>query len=227
MNQIIATIVALSAIAGVTVYEGIRFGFWNDADPEELTYFAERLEEVPREFGDWTSEEARIEQSQLDAAGVRGYVSRDYVHKKSGAKLNVFLVCGKTHPMSIHSPDACYAAAGFTPGEMNRRYVQAEGRTAELWAAQFTRDTDVGEQKLEVLWSWAPDNGNWEAPTNPRPHFSNKNALYKLYVIAQPGTKVEDRLAAEVFLETFLVEINKLLFAPIEAEAEEPAQTAS
>jgi hypothetical protein len=227
MNQIIATIVALSAIAGVTIYEGIRFEFWNSADPQELNYFAERLEGVPREFGDWTSEEAKVEQGQLNAAGVRGYVSRDYVHKKSGAKLNVFLVCGRTHPMAIHSPDQCYAAAGFSQGEMNRRYVQAEGRTAELWGAQFTRDTEVGAQKLEVLWSWAPDDGNWQAPTNPRPHFSNKNALYKLYVIAQPGLEVDNRLAADVFLEKFLVELDKQLFAPIDAEAEEPAQTAS
>jgi hypothetical protein len=227
MNQIISMIVALSAIAGVTVYEGIRFGIWNDADPEELSYFAERLEGVPREFGDWTSEEAKVTQTEIDAAGIRAYISRDYVHKKSGAKLNVFLVCGKTHPMAIHSPDQCYAAAGFARGETNRRYIQAEGRTAELWGAQFTRDTELGLQKLDVLWSWAPDDGNWQAPTNPRPHFSNKNALYKIYVIAQPGTEVDNRLAADVFLEAFLVELDKLLFAPNEPEVVETAQTAS
>jgi hypothetical protein len=227
MNQIISMVVALSAIAGVTVYEGIRFGVWNNADPEELNQFAERLERVPREFGDWTSEEAKITQAEIKAADIRAYISRDYVHKKSGAKLNVFLVCGKTHPMAIHSPDQCYAAAGFAQGETNRRYVQAEGRTAELWGAQFTRDTELGAQKLEVLWSWSPDDGNWQAPTNPRPHFSNKDALFKIYVISQPGTEVDNRLASDVFLESFLVELNKLLFAPTEAEAEEPAQTAS
>jgi hypothetical protein len=216
-------VVALSAIAGVTVYEGIRFGFWNNADPEELNHFAERLERVPSQFGDWTSEESKVEQREIGAAGIRAYVARDYIHKKSGAKLNVFLVCGKTHPMAIHSPDQCYAAAGYARGETNRRYIQAEGRTAELWGAQFTRDTELGTQRLEVLWSWAPDDGIWQAPTNPRPHFSNKNALYKIYVIAQPGTEVENRLAADVFLEGFLVELDKLLFKPTEAENEEPA----
>jgi hypothetical protein len=227
MNQIISMVVALSAIAGVTVYEGIRFGFWNDSDPEELEHFAARLEDLPREFGDWTSEEAKVDPREIAAAGIRGYISRDYIHKKSGAKLNVFVVCGKTHPMAIHSPDQCYAAAGYAQGETNRRYIQAEGRTAELWGAQFTRDTELGTQKLEVLWSWAPDDGSWQAPTNPRPHFSNKNALYKIYVISQPGTEVENRLAADVFLESFLVELNKRLFKPIEPEAEETAQTAS
>jgi hypothetical protein len=227
MNQIMSMVVALSAIAGVTVYEGIRFGFWNDSDPEELNYFAERLQKVPAQFGDWTSDSAKITQEEVKAAGIRAYVSRDYVHKKSGAKLNVFLVCGKTHPMAIHSPDQCYAAAGYKQGETNRRYIQAEGRTAELWCAQFTREADLGTQKLEVLWSWAPDDGSWQAPTNPRPHFSNKNALYKIYVIAPPGAEVENRPAAEVFLESFLVELNKLLFTPIEPEADESAQTAS
>jgi hypothetical protein len=220
-------VVAMSAIAGVTVYEGIRFGFWNDSDPEELSHFAERLEKVPLEFGDWTSQMAKVDQRELDAAGIRAYLSRDYVHKKSGAKLNVFLVCGKTHPMAIHSPDQCYAAAGYVQGETNRRYIKAEGRTAEIWGALFTREAELGSQKLEVLWSWAPDDGNWEAPTNPRPHFSNKNALYKLYVIAQPGTEIDNRPAAEVFLESFLVELDKLLFAPLEPETEETGETAS
>jgi hypothetical protein len=223
MNQIISMVVALSAIAGVTVYEGLRFGFWNDADPAELNHFAERLAAVPKEFGDWSSDEAKVDPVQIAAAGVRAYISRDYVNHKTGAKVNVFLVCGKTHPMAIHSPDQCYAAAGFTQGDTNRKYIQAEGRTAELWAAQFTREADLGSQKIDILWSWAPDDGNWLAPTTPRPFFANKNALYKLYVIAEPGAGGEKKMAAEVFLEDFLVELNNLLFAPIEPETEETA----
>jgi hypothetical protein len=227
MNQIISMVVALSAIAGVTVYEGLRFGFWNNADPEELNYFAKRVAAVPKEFGDWTSEEAKVDQELLNVAGVRAHISRDYINRKTGAKVNVFLVCGKTHPMAIHSPDACYAAAGYLQGDANRRYIQAEGRTAELWSARFTHQADLSTHQLDILWSWAADDGNWQAPTTPRPHFANKNALYKLYVIAQPGPEVNNKLVGEAFLDEFLVEINRLLFAPVETETEETAQSAS
>jgi hypothetical protein len=177
---------------------------------------------VPESFGDWTSEPAPFDEAQLQAAEVRGHVSRNYIHRKTGARVNVFLSCGKTHPMSIHSPDLCYAAAGFTQGEASRRYTHVNGRSAELWYAQFTREVDLIKETLDIFWSWAPDDGNWQAPTNPRPHFSNKNALYKLYVITTPGAKSENKGATDAFLEDFLPLLDKKLFA-----TEATTQTAS
>src|SRR6185312_15341632 len=123
MNQIFATVIALAAIAGTTVYEGIRFEFWTNIDPEVLNRFAENLKAVPESFGDWSSEPAAVDEAQMAAAEIVAHVSRDYVNRKTGAKVNVFLVCGKTHPMAIHSPDQCYAAAGFKQGDANRKYI--------------------------------------------------------------------------------------------------------
>jgi hypothetical protein len=227
MNQMIATVVALAAIAGVTVYEGIRFGFWNDADPEELNHFAARIVRVPESFGNWTSSESKIDEAQLGPAGIRAYISRDYINSKTGAKANLFLVCGKTHPMAIHSPDQCYAAAGFKQGDTSRKYIHADGRTAELWEAHFTRELDLHEQALHICWGWAPDDSVWQAPTNPRPHFSNKNALYKIYVITRPGEQSDNKPTADAFLEEFLPVLDKSLFAPAEPEQTTVAQTTS
>src|SRR5688500_18533009 len=133
MHQILATVVALVAIGGVTIYEGIRFGLWNYSDPAELEHFAERLKSVPEEFGDWTSEPAPEDAEQLAAAEVRGDVSRIYSNRVTGAQVNVFLACGKTNPMAVHTPDACYVATGYTQGETNRRWVNANGRQGEFW----------------------------------------------------------------------------------------------
>ncbi len=220
MNQMMATIVALAMIAGTTIYEGLRFEFWNSSDPQELNRFVERMKQVPAKFGDWTSSESAIDQGQLGAAEVRGHVSRDYINSKTGAKVNVFLVCGKTHPMAIHSPDACYAAVGFKQGDPSRKYITANGRTAEFWSAHFTREMNLEKQALDILWAWAPDSGDWEAPTNPRPHFSNKDALCKLYVITQPGDESGNKPAAIAFLEDYLPVLHKVLFAPVDDKAE-------
>jgi hypothetical protein len=217
MHQILATVVALAAITGATIYEGIRFGLWNDADPAELAYFTERLTGVPESFGDWTSEPAPEDAGQLAAAEVRGHVSRIYENRKTGAKVNVFLACGKTHPMSIHSPDACYAATGFTQGDTNRRWVDVNGRMAEFWAATFNREAMLQRESLDIAWAWAPGDGLWQAPTNPRPHFSDKDALFKLYVITRLDAQSNNQQASEAFLAEFLPLIDKILF-----EAEKP-----
>jgi peptidoglycan/xylan/chitin deacetylase (PgdA/CDA1 family) len=219
MNQMMATIVAVAMIAGTTIYEGLRFEFWNSSDPEELNRFVERLKQVPEKFGDWTSTESQVDNGQLGAAEIRGYVARDYVNSKTGAKVNIFLVCGKTHPMAIHSPDACYAAVGFKQGDPSRKYITVNGRQAEFWSSHFTRDLNLERQGLDIFWSWSPDTGNWEAPTNPRPHFSNKNALYKLYVITQPGEQSGNKAATEAFLEDFLPVLDKILFVPAEPKS--------
>jgi hypothetical protein len=221
MNQILAMVIALSAIAGVTVYEGLRFEFWNTTDPEELNRFATRLDAVPKSFGDWSSEAAEVDETQLAAAEIRAHVSRNYVNSKSGAKVNVFLVCGKTHPMAIHSPDQCYGAAGFAQGDPSRKYVEANGRVAEFWSSRFTRDMNLEQQALDIVWGWAGDDGVWQAPTNPRPHFSNKNALYKLYLITEPGSDAD----ANEFLEAFLPVLDQRLFAPVEPESETAEST--
>ena len=223
MNQLVAMVIALSAIAGVTVYEGLRFEFWTTTDPEELNHFAERVEAVPASFGDWSSAAAQVDDEQLRAAQVRAHVSRDYVNAKTGAKVNVFLVCGKTHPMAIHSPDQCYAAAGFEQGDPSRKYVTANGRTAEFWSSRFTREANLERQALDIVWGWAADDGVWQAPTSPRPHFSNKNALYKIYLITAPGAESD----AELFLKDFLPVLDKRLFTPVEPKNENPAETTS
>jgi hypothetical protein len=223
MNQVLSAVVALAAIAGVTVYEGVRFGFWSDADPEEINRFVELLRGVPESFGDWTSEPAKSDEVQLTAAEVRGHFSRDFIHRKTGARVNVFLACGKTHPMAIHSPDQCYPAAGYKEGERSRKYKIVNGRSAEFWYARFTRSAGFQQEDQDILWSWAPDDGNWQAPTNPRPHFSNKNALFKLYVFSAPGEQPENKLAVDEFLDDFLPILDERLFKPAATPSESDA----
>jgi hypothetical protein len=223
MNQFIATIIALSAITGVTIYEGLRFEFWSTTDPEELNHFAERLEAVPETFGDWSGQPAEVDEEQLGYAQVYAHVSRDYVNSKTGGKVNLFLVCGKTHPMAIHSPDQCYGAAGFEQGDPSRKNIAVNGRNAELWSSRFTREANLETQALDIVWGWAADDGVWQAPTSPRPHFSNKNALYKLYLITAPGAESD----AQQFLKDFLPVLDKVLFAPAETPTDDAEETTS
>jgi hypothetical protein len=224
MNQIIATVVSVAALAGVAAYEGIRFGFWNDADPRELETFVERLKSVPDSFGEWSSQAAKTDESQFAAGGVRGHVARDYENTKTGAKVNVYLVCGKTHPMAIHSPDMCYTAAGFAAGEKNHQYIEFGDRVGEFWFSRFTRDNSLNREELDILWAWTGEGGQWEAPSNPRPHFSDKNALYKLYLISHPGTTIGPEPASHVFLKEFLPILDKVLFEQPQPQAQPQTQ---
>src|SRR5437868_1482731 len=109
MRRAIPAVVGLLIVVGV----GLVQGYWTDRwhVGEKVERAVQSLDRVPKEVGDWTSEE--LNPSGNDRLGLAGQLYRRYINRKTGDTIEIALVCGRPGPVSIHTPDVCYGASGF------------------------------------------------------------------------------------------------------------------
>jgi hypothetical protein len=124
-----------------------------------------------------------------------------YVNQKTGQAVSVLLMCGPFGPMSVHTPDVCYRAAGFDAvAPPARREVATEaGPPGEVRHAVFRKLESAVPRHLRICWSWSAD-GPFRAPDRPRVTFRGKPALYKLYVLREVAAP-DEALDADPCLE--------------------------
>src|ERR1700733_14806967 len=109
--------------AGV-VAGGVVQGFGTDRgnpaiEPAEA---AARLNDLPLSLGDWEGQ--AIDAKPSAAAGpIAGMIQRRYVNRMTGDTVVIAVVCGRPGPVSIHTPDVCYGASGYTVGQRVRRSI--------------------------------------------------------------------------------------------------------
>ena len=162
------------------------------------------LDQVPSVIGDWRGTEVVHDPEDLQRAGIRGSVWRVYKNDRTGTEVSVLLVCGRGGPLSVHTPDVCYAGAGF-----KQTAPQAQLKTsvdsATFWWAPFDKPHPLVPQRLNVVWGWSQDGAVWVAPESPRSVCAWQPAMYKLYVVhsVSPTAKANDPLPVE-FLSEFL-----------------------
>src|SRR5207302_986641 len=95
---------------------------------------------------------------QISLARLNGYVFRQYAEKNTSNVLSVLLVWGPAGPVSIHTPDDCYPAAGY---EMLAKPIRTTlsceqlGEQAELFTAKFRRQDIAAPQPLRIYWTWS------------------------------------------------------------------------
>jgi hypothetical protein len=204
---------AVAGLAAAAVVEGKRNKRWGTT--EEGRAAAAKLGAVPAAFGDWASEEVKIEEKVLKVAEADGHVSRAYKNRKTGAEVTVLMLCGPSGPIGAHTPDVCYAGAGYAmAGDAQKVTVAPPGEPgATYWSARF--DKKAPPSALRVCWMWGTD-GNWEASENAR--FGLQSALYKMYVVRSesdgPAARATERDPVREFLTDFLPEVRKALAPP-------------
>jgi hypothetical protein len=209
------TIVTASA-ALLLLASGVVHGLWTDrwtTDPEELKIAAERLADVPLTIGKWDGKE--IEMDTDPRMGLSGVLARRYVHQENGKVVSVYLACGRSGPICVHTPDACYTADGYVEAEPLRRIgVAADGKPpAEFWTARFLRQRPDGQTNLRIFWAWHAVDG-WKVADNPRVAFAGEPVLHKLYVIRElvnPNEPAEGDVCVE-FLKELLPALEERLF---------------
>jgi hypothetical protein len=193
---------------------GLVHGLWTErwvksTEPAEA---AARMENLPLELGDWQG--TPIEVKPEDAApGVAGNLQRRYVHRGSGTTVTIVLVCGRPGPVSIHTPEACYDAAGYTLD--TKQKVLLESPPASFWRADAYRVKATEETHLRMYWGWNAGKG-WMAADDSRLQFARYPVLYKLYVLRELNALGEPRTgreACEEFLQVLLPALEKTLFA--------------
>jgi hypothetical protein len=206
----------LASLVAAAVFEGIRANRWGV--PDDLKAAAVRLDRVPATFGEWASTESPIEQKILDRAEAVGVVSRVYRHSRTGATVSVMILCGPSGPIASHTPDVCYAGAGYgMDGGAVRKTVPPPAGPTTYWSARFAKDrTDPG---LEVNWAWGNGDGTWAAADSPRLEFAGHNVLYKLYATRglPPPTAIRSAAPEPDPVHDFLTE-----FLPVVRTALDP-----
>lgn len=210
MGRWLIVVLAVSGLAAAAVVDRLTSGV-ESGDVKEA---AARLDGVPREFGDWTSTEDRLDDKVLRVAEAAGHVSRVYTSRKNQSRLSVLLLCGPTGPIGAHEPKYCYAGNGYEESGAKRKQAvsAADGTAATYWSVLFAKKPPTADVPLRVCWAWGLD-GNWTASDNPRGEFALKRALYKLYVVRaepRPLARDEDDPIHE-FLLAFLPEVKKAL----------------
>lgn len=215
MHRRLLTLAALPLLAGYGVAEGLWTDRW------QLSHEAEqapaRLGRVPLAVGDWQAEALEMDPREAARAEISGYLMRRYVHRTTGASVTALLVCGPPGRVAVHTPDVCYAGAGYRlKGEPARQAVEANAAGPALfWVARFAKPHAVVPEDLRIRWSWSAT-GAWAAPDYPRFHFAGSRVLYKLYVIEPvEGTEeASDKAPGVQFLREFLPQLQGCLFPP-------------
>lgn len=181
-------LIGLLIVAVVALVQGRWTQRWEKSI--DLEAAVQRLAEAPGDLGSWKAEVSELEADALAAAGARGSWVRRYTDERTGASVQIILLCGRPGPMSVHRPEHCYRGAGYDmladpvhctiPGE----------RPADGWTTRFRKEEPSGDVTLRIFWTWFGGDG-WRAPDSPRLVFAHLPALYKLYAIRELPSRPE------------------------------------
>jgi hypothetical protein len=213
MSRILTT----TAVAAALILAcGAVHGYWTDRwqSPAEAAAAAARMDALPMEVGDWVGSAVEVKNPQ--ANGVAGTLERRYENRRTGDAVSLFLVCGRPGPVSIHTPEACYAANGYVVGTKSR--VAARDAGGDFWSSDAVKTTAAEETRLRIYWGWNDGKG-WTAPDDARWTFVAKRrspVLFKLYVLRDHGgpAQASKDEPCQVFLHAMLPELDRTLFGP-------------
>jgi exosortase/archaeosortase family protein len=208
-------VLAIGIVAATTVMHGMRTDRWSG--PRDFRPLIARLDQIPMTIGDWEGRPEEIDSRAILAAEIEGYSLRHYENSRTGRSVSVLVVCGRPGPISVHTPDLCYASVGYQMAQAKPARcafpADSQRAPAELLTAEFEKKLTFPPERLRIYWSWNAT-GTWRVPERPRLTFAPERFLYKLYVIHRTAEGLEP--AEEVlftdFLEQLLPEVEKALF---------------
>lgn len=206
-------------VVAVGAVHGLYSNRWSTS--ADLNERIRRLESVPAVLGDWHAEVDaegkiidRLTEDELRGSGIKGHFYGHYTNGITGESVNLLIVCGRSGPISVHTPDVCYGGSGFEQiGEQVRKDISINREEKRsVWALKFKSPSTLARSQIEVNWAWNGGSG-WMAPESPRWTFAGYSSLYKLYVVRElsslPSAKDQDPSVS--FLQTFLPELEKIL----------------
>lgn len=137
-----------------------------------------RFDAVPLTLGDWAGVPTPVPAKHLRIAEAQAHLSRTYTQAGTGAAVAVLVLYGEPGPLGAHTPETCYAGAGFRQlGAPTSHPVP--GRDAVLWATRFETPA-TPPAVCRVVWGWGTGS-EWRASEDPRVDFAADRRIYKLY----------------------------------------------
>lgn len=214
-NAVLLIVLYLAVIVGGSVYLGVRSDRWGESD--HLVSALGKLSGVPNTIGEWTGTEIEFNREDMVHMGIQGWVSRQYQNGRTGETVSMLLVCGKGGPISVHTPEVCYAGAGYSAvsaeSEATLSNIEGQEESPSFKVRRFNKKDREVPETIEIYWSWSVDGVNWEAPDNARGHLAREPALYKLYVVRRVlvGGQAEKVNSCEDFLRKSLPVLRAVL----------------
>lgn len=181
MKSVILIIVGCGALLAGGYVHGIWTDRWNDGS--DLDAAAARLDRVPLKLGDW--EGKRVERERDPRSGLVGSETFQFTNLKTGKNVTVFLACGRPGPVSVHTPEVCYAGNGYEVERAEKFTSPRPGLSGQsFFTSRLVRKRTTEQNAQRIFWAW---NGgeNWEVSDNPRFAFAGTSVLFKMYVIRE------------------------------------------
>jgi len=165
------------------VIAGVVPGLWAHRwmSSSTLADAAARLSLVPLTVGEWEGHDLEVNPRELRLAQAVGYLQRRYVHRHTGATVTLLLLCGRAGPVSVHTPEVCYAGAGYEELGTVARREAADLAGDRFWYRKFQKAGPTPTM-LGVTYAWTAS-GHWEAPDHPRLALARYPVLFKAYVV--------------------------------------------
>lgn len=200
--------IPLFCLVALVVASGIVYGLKTDrwSKSEELRQACDRMDRLPEQVGDWIVEDAQLPPEETAGAGIERAIYRRYRNPRTGARISVLLECGRGGPISVHTPDVCYAAAGYKMSSAPER-AGASFDGSEFLAATFVKNEALVPQKLVVIWGWSRDGSKWNAPEQPRAEYARFPSAYKIYFVKDSPLALSADSSARDFFSLFLKEL--------------------
>jgi hypothetical protein len=232
MKQSKSTIAAVAVgtllIVASGVVHGMWTGRWNSIDVSSVVA---KLQAVPKKIGDWEAvSDGTISQDSKDLAELEGYVMQHYRNRRTGESVGMLLMCGKTGPVAVHPPTACYAGQGYeqvgevvttlvevpevSPASATDKQKSPKTNLHAFNRAQFHKPSFAQLNQPRIYWAWTA-NGDWQVPDRPRMAFAGQPILFKLYVTTDTQTPIaeDESTTEERFLREFIPAVTEQFFA--------------
>jgi hypothetical protein len=215
-----AYVVGMMLLAVVTLLGGAIQGHMSRrwGRPQEFQALADRLQELPTDVGLWhTKASLPLSPAAEAVLECAGYVCRQYENQKTGEIVTVALLLGPAGPISVHTPDVCYAGQDYSVLESPARtqFDAGKGSQDELWGTSL-QSTNLTTGSLRVYYGWSTG-GRWSAPDDARFAFAGQSHLFKIQVagpLPLPGDeKTSDQ--GKIFLQEFLPAVKPYLVKPV------------
>jgi hypothetical protein len=197
VSRLFPTLAAVAAIMIAGAIPGLWAGRWvSSATVEEA---ASHLPNIPAVVGEWAGRDLPVTPAEQSLANASGFLRRRYVNSRTGAVVTLLVLCGRSGPLSLHTPEICMAGSGFDEIGKASRYEIPGSAENRLWVRQFQK-MSPSPVCVRVFYGWSAS-GPWEAPDYPRFVFARSPVLYKLYVfrdLSDPNEPLDGDPAGEL-----------------------------
>jgi hypothetical protein len=171
----ISLTVVLTIVSGVV--QGVASNRWGTSAFQRQA--GARLASFPEKFGDWEMKRAeKLGPDELAQLEPYGYFQRVYGSRGNGASFNVTLLLGPAGPLSVHTPEVCYAGRDHEQLGERRKIELPRADGGAVWKTTF-RLKGVDGQRQDIYYAWSAGE-RWSAAENPRLSFAGRPYLYKM-----------------------------------------------